>query len=140
MRTEAATMMGEADTVLVVEGNHDIRDILRDHQGTRRRYVVLAHTSADASCVLRMVQIDAVVVDLALPAMNGWGFLEAHRRGARATVPVILVTRTRDIVGIGTDGVVAMVDQPFSSRDLVAIVDDICAQRRSVHRRDAPHA
>jgi hypothetical protein len=49
----------------VVEGDHDIRDMLREQ-----------HTSADASCGLRMAQIDAVVVDVALPAMNGWGFLE----------------------------------------------------------------
>ena len=133
-------MMGDADTVLVVEGDHDIRDILRRHAGTRRRYVVLAHNGADASCVLRMVHIDAIVVDLALPAMTGWGFVEAHRRGERATIPVILVTRTRDVVGIGADGVVAIVDQPFSSRQLAAIVDDVCAQRRRVDRCDTPHA
>jgi DNA-binding response OmpR family regulator len=116
----------DAETILVVEGDHDLRDILREQQGQRRRYVMLVHSSVEASCVLRTIHVDAVVVDLAAPATNGWDLLGDHAGGPRAAIAVIPLARSREV----REDAVTIIDEPFSYVQLVTTVDDACTRGR----------
>jgi CheY-like chemotaxis protein len=79
--------------VLVVEDEIDSRDVVQDllhYHGVRCQST---GTAEDALHLLQTVVPDMVVIDLALPAMDGWGLLRAIRDDRRlANVPCVAVT------------------------------------------------
>ena len=110
-------------TVLVVDDDHDIRtclgEVLHD-QG------FVAVTAADGRDALEKLATrfrpDAIVLDLMMPVMNGFEFLQAMRANAELNrIPVVVISANR-----GYDerdlGVAAVLRKPF---DLNALVDAI---------------
>jgi len=84
--------------VLVVDDEPGIRnlvvDILRD-EGYETRD---AEDGLSALDVLRAWTPDVILLDLSMPRMNGWQFLEARReQGLAPHVPVIVVSASRHI-------------------------------------------
>jgi CheY-like chemotaxis protein len=86
-----------AVTVLVVDDDDGVRDALHDLLEPRGYRVVDATNGRDGLVVLRAVQIDLVVLDLSMPEMDGWQFLD-HRstEASLAAVPVIVAAATPD--------------------------------------------
>jgi len=78
-------------TVLVVEDDRDIRDLLRRYL-ERAHYAVLSTGSgAEALRLLAEGQVDLVLLDLGLPDVDGTDVLMAARRGVDP-VPVIVLS------------------------------------------------
>ena len=114
---------GSAHTVLVVDDDDDIRDTLREVLERRRHHVLLAHNGEDALACLRCVQVDTIVLDLAMPTMDGWRFLEHRQRDPRlAGIPVIVVTAHRDGHPERDARIAEVVWKPFSAADFLAAI------------------
>ena len=79
--------------VLVVEDEIDSRDVVQD---LLRYYGIACQTTGTAEDALNLLQTsvpDVVVIDLSLPAMDGWGLLRAIRGDHRlAAVPCVAMT------------------------------------------------
>jgi two-component system response regulator MprA len=115
-------MPGSAPTVLVVDDEPGVRDALRsalELEGFR------VSTAPDGLCAVRRVWsggVDAVVLDVAMPVVDG---LEACRRvrAAGSQVPILMLT-ARDAVDDRVAGLEAGADdylpKPFALRELVA--------------------
>lgn len=119
-------------TVLLVEDDLDVRDVLQDLLEDRGYDVIPASNGKQALDYLGAdgsQRPDAVILDLMMPLVTGWQVLEAMRRDARLSgIPVVVLTAvTRDKPA----GVAAVVKKPFRIDDLFAKLDS-CVEQHAV--------
>ena len=111
--------------MLVVEDDLSIRNVLEDALVDRGFRVVTADNGADAIERLEFVQPDVVLLDLLMPVMNGWDFMESYagKTGGKA-LPIVVVTVNpalpRSFNGFGVRQVVA---KPFKIDELIEAIE-----------------
>lgn len=118
-------------TVLVVEDERKIRDLLRAYLEHAGLTVLTTASGAEGIQLARTAEPDLIVLDLRLPDVPG----EEVAREVRtcSTVPILVLTAkaaTEDRIGCLELGVDDYVTKPFSPRELAARV-------RTVLRRSA---
>ncbi|PYQ38169.1 MAG: GGDEF domain-containing response regulator, partial [Acidobacteria bacterium] len=86
-----------ARSILIVDDQESIRDILRTAL-TEAGAVVLEAGGGAAGVEMATRQVpDLILLDIAMPGMNGWQVLEALRTIAEtASIPVVLETSSGD--------------------------------------------
>jgi DNA-binding NtrC family response regulator len=127
--------MGEPrKTVLVVDDEAGMRDMLRWSLAESAFDVVLARDGEEAAALLAAGGVDLVVTDITMPRLGGFGLLEIAARTVPRT-PVIVMT------GFGTvemavhamrRGASDFLLKPFDSRHLAALIEETltAAERR----------
>jgi two-component system alkaline phosphatase synthesis response regulator PhoP len=138
-RKEESPRLGVKRTILVVEDEKDIRELVRFHLEQEGYGVVEAESGEDA---LRRAETDRpalVVLDIMLPGTDG---LQVCRRlrtaAATASLPIVMLTakaaEVDRVLGleIGADDYLT---KPFSPRELVARVKAVL---RRTHGEDVP--
>lgn len=89
---EAANRTG---TILIVEDNVDLRELLADVFESNDYDVFTAIDGEDALAVLRIRHVDIVITDLRMPRMDGATFARALKGNALlAHIPIVLLTAT----------------------------------------------
>lgn|SRR5574341_385860 len=79
--------------VLLVEDEPDAQDVVITLLKQHAMSVATAYTAEEALQLLRNMQPTVAIIDLALPAMDGWGLLQAMRSDpALARVPAVAMT------------------------------------------------
>src|SRR5437588_2586294 len=124
-----------AETILVVDDDPTVSDVVRRYLERAGYSVTLAGDGRDALAAYERVRPDLVVLDLMLPGIDG---LEVCRRlrSSPAGVPIVMLTALGEeadrVLGLqlGADDYVT---KPFSPRELVLRV-------QSVLRRAGPPA
>jgi DNA-binding NtrC family response regulator len=113
--------MAAAQTrVLVVDDDASIRLLCRVNLELNDYAVNEAESLAEARAVLAEVEVQAVLLDLALGAEDGLALLQELQEGG-LDVPVVLLTG-RD--GAATYGLAqAVLQKPFQLEDLVSTID-----------------
>jgi len=83
--------------VLVVDDDDDARMVMRT-QLSRAGYVVLdARDGASALQIARTSRPDVITVDLVMPGVDGWSFIDTLRQDERlASIPVVVVSGAAD--------------------------------------------
>lgn len=111
--------------LLIVDDDAELTDMLSAYLGREGFTVAVRHDGAAALAVLTdasQSRPDLVVLDVMLPALDGFGVLQALRRSERS-LPVLMLTARGDdddrIAGLelGADDYLA---KPFNPRELVA--------------------
>ncbi|HYV56466.1 MAG TPA: response regulator [Candidatus Nitrosopolaris sp.] len=109
--------------VLVVDDNEDNLRIIRDILRTRGFEVQLARDGPTALQAIEERRPDLVLLDVMMPQMDGFEFLERLRANPRhAALPVILVTaRTQDddLLAGYKGGADYYITKPFTPRQLL---------------------
>ena len=77
-------------TILIVEDEPDALEMLQRFLSLKGHTVVAARDGLEALEMLQNDRIELVLLDIALPKLDGWGVLEAIR--AQDDLPVIMVT------------------------------------------------
>jgi len=123
-------VVGSHWQVLVVEDEMDSRDVVRDLLHYHGVTCQVTETAEDALRLLQAAVPDMVVIDLSLPAMDGWGLLRAIQDDRRlADVPCVAMTAyhsvevARKAIEVGFAGYFAKpIDVGSFVQDLVQIL------------------
>ena len=93
---------GEArGRVLVVDDERDVHTFLRSALQDEGYRVVSAYDGAEGIAAMRSGEFDVVLLDLMMPNVSGWQFLEAYRRLPPPSTPVVVISAiARSVVGI----------------------------------------
>jgi two-component system KDP operon response regulator KdpE len=108
--------------ILVVDDEPPIRRLLRTGLGAHGYHVLEAEEGAAALALLRRNAVDAIVLDLGLPGMDGFEVIR-HVREAGSAVPIVILSARADEVGkvkaldMGADD---FVTKPFGMDELLA--------------------
>jgi DNA-binding response OmpR family regulator len=121
--------------ILVVDDKASVRQLLQDYLGEQGFTVVAAANGREALYAARHETPDVILLDIMMPEMDGFEFLQIYRR--ERSVPVIVITAREEesdaVLGLelGADDYII---KPFRMRELVARV------RAVLRRGDAPAA
>jgi CheY-like chemotaxis protein len=121
--------------VLVVDDDVDIREALTDILEDRGFPVLSAANGRDALTLLRSLDAPPAVIllDLMMPIMDGYGFLEEHRKDASlAVIPVAIITAGHGVDRSRIDEVTPIVPKPINVPRLFGLLDDLSASLGSV--------
>ena len=120
-------------TVLVVEDERDIRELLRRYLERAGLSVLTASTGAEALRLIEAIRPDLLLLDLGLPDIDGMEVLDSAAPG----IPVIVLTARTGVddriagLRMGADDYVV---KPFSPTEVVLRVQAVLARRRSAAR------
>jgi two-component system, chemotaxis family, chemotaxis protein CheY len=117
--------------VLVVDDDPAVRKLVKD--ALQGQYAVeLANNGKQALESIHARQPDAVILDMMMPVMDGWSFLEACRREPLcAELPVLVVSSEASACDDGRRlGAQACVRKPFDLNTLTAAVEHLFVDQR----------
>lgn len=114
-------------TVLVVEDERDLREMLQEALELNGYAVVTAVDGQDALDKIGSVEhVCLVILDLLMPVMNGWDFVQKIRqRSELASVPIVVHTSAP---GPAPAGVTRVFQKPMLFDRLLSVVREYCAQ------------
>jgi CheY-like chemotaxis protein len=116
--------------VLVVDDDPDVRGAVADVLQDARCSVALAGNGREAIDALeRGVAPELILLDITMPVMDGWAFLEWKRtRPELATVPTVVLSAARNIEQrTASLGAACRVAKPVTMRGLLEVVGRYCA-------------
>lgn len=116
-------------TVLIIEDEEDIRDILTHYIKKEGFNVMEAAYGKEGIEVAKNENIDLIVLDLMLPDISGYEVCKAISRNFK--IPIIMLTAKNDIVDkiLGLElGADDYITKPFDVREVVARIK-VCLRR-----------
>lgn len=125
-------------TILVVDDDPELSELLRDYLSERGYAVLLARDGTQMREQLKQ-PVDLVILDLMLPGEDGLSLCRSLR--AQSTVPILMVTARGDemdrIIGLemGADD---YIHKPFIPRELLARIKNILWRSREGTIPDLP--
>lgn len=127
--------------VLVVDDEHDIRDVCRLNFELAGWEVAESPSGADLLGLVADWSPDCIVLDLRMPGVDGWSVLRALRSDpATVGLPIVLMSGDADAADDldgWEPGLLECVHKPFSPRDLVATCDRPAAPPDRIQRSAA---
>lgn len=133
--------MNNSPTVLVVDDDPRIRDLLRSSLEAERFVVFEAHSSETLYKQLKEHTIDLITMDIVLNRENGLDLVKDIRKYSE--IPIILVTGRVDLIDtvLGLElGADDYITKPFLTRELVARVRCVMRRARISNAVPAPDA
>jgi CheY-like chemotaxis protein len=114
-------------TVLLIEDEEELREVMRDALEDEGYRVVAAREGQEAlEAIPRIDHICLVLLDLLMPGMNGWDFLDAVKaRPDFAKVPVVVHTSAPSRA---PSGVAKVLQKPLRIERLLSVVREYCTQ------------
>ncbi|MBV0882003.1 response regulator [Noviherbaspirillum sp. L7-7A] len=116
--------------IVVIEDDTDLRETLKDLLEMEGFSVVTASNGREG---LRQIEQNGqpclILLDLMMPVMNGWEFLEALRREKAAPLaqtPVAVVSAAADIADVERDYNCSVLKKPVSLERLFALAHAHC--------------
>lgn len=130
--TSASKRVADVDRkrVLVIDDDLPIRGMLAAALRQHGYQVLLAGDGAEGQRALTIHHPDVVLLDLAMPDVNGWDFLQRlQETGHLGNLPIIVVSALlrNDPQALLQMGVRAILPKPFNLDDLIALIEHVCA-------------
>ncbi|MGH7687642.1 MAG: response regulator [Candidatus Dormibacteria bacterium] len=135
-----ATRAGAEATVLVIDDDPSMRDILAVLAQQHGFAIQFAENGADGLRMAEQTDVDLVLLDLTLPGLTGFDVCR-RLRTAGVEVPVIMVSASTDVVDvvvgleIGADDYIS---KPFELRELAARINAKLRRQRSTQSQVRP--
>ena len=133
-----------ARRILIVDDQDSIRSVLRTALTEAGAEVLEAGGGADGIEVATRQIPDLILLDIAMPGMNGWQVLEALRGVAEtAGIPVVLETSSGDFPSYEQarrHSVAAFISKPFRLVDVVETCRRVLGGARPLMGRDPQDA
>ncbi len=131
--TEPVTVTaGEAGahTVLVIDDDADVRDLLSRHLVKSGYRVATAGGGEDGLNCARELRPDAITLDVLMPGMDGWAVLSALKDDAELSdIPVIMVSMVDDRSLGYSLGAADYLNKPVEHERLLAVLKKHCPEK-----------
>lgn len=118
--------------VLVIDDDLPLRGMLAAALDKHGFQVLLAGDGAEGQRALTIHKPDVVLLDLAMPDVNGWDFLQRLKEsGHLGQVPIIVVSAHLRIEpqAVLQMGVSAILPKPFNLPELIDLIDALSSGR-----------
>jgi len=115
-----------AVSVLVVEDDQNIRDLLQMYLEKEGYAVTVASDGGQGLAKFRTIKPDIVLLDVMMPVMDGWAVCKAIR--AEGQTPVIMLTaksETDDKVAGLKSGADDYITKPFEMKEVLARIEAV---------------
>ena len=115
-----------AISVLIVEDDHNIAELLQMYLEKEGYAVTLAGDGAQGLAKFRAIQPDLVLLDIMMPVMDGWAVCRVIR--SESQTPVIMLTakdETEDKVAGLRQGADDYITKPFEMREVLARIEAV---------------
>ena len=115
-----------AKSVLIVEDDHHIADLLRLYLEKEGYLTAIAPDGGAGVEMFRRIQPDLVLLDVMLPVLDGWGVLRTIRQDSK--VPVIMLTAKGELndkvsgLKMGADDYIT---KPFEMKEVLARIEAV---------------
>ena len=116
----------ERKRVLVIDDDLPLRGMLAAALDKHGYQVLLAGDGAEGQRALMIHQPDVVLLDLAMPEVNGWDFLQRLKEsGHIGQIPIVVLSAHLRIEpqAILQMGVSAILPKPFNLPELLDLID-----------------
>ena len=129
-RGDAPKRVSDVDRkrILVIDDDLPLRGMLAAALRQAGFQVLLAGDGAEGQRALTIHKPDVVILDLAMPNVNGWDFLQKLREtGHLGVLPIIVVSAHLhvDPQAILQMGVKAILPKPFNLPELIDIIEHL---------------
>lgn len=117
--------IGSSLPILVIDDDQAMRNMLETVLLDEGYSVILARNGKEGLELAARQRPALVLLDLMMPVMDGWQFLEALKQMPElADLPVLLLSASRQIVSTARDNPVkAYIPKPFELVKLLAYID-----------------
>lgn len=116
-------------SVLVVDDEFDVAEVVRIVLEERGFDVILASDGAEAETILAAETPTLIITDVMMPHVSGFDLVQWARGQERLRdVPIIVMSAVRPSSTSGTWQ--AFLQKPFTLRRLVASIDEVLAHAR----------
>ncbi len=79
-----------AETILIIDDQQNLRNMLKDYFSEQGYHVLTAKDGQEGLFVARYENPDLILLDIMMPKLDGYQFLQAFRKESQ--VPVIVLT------------------------------------------------
>ncbi len=111
--------------ILVVDDDLAIRLMLETVLEEEGYSVVLAHNGREGLEIARQQPLAMILLDLMMPILNGWQFLEVVKQSPELqSLPIVVLSASREIAQVAREGLVkAYLPKPFEIEKLLNYVE-----------------
>jgi two-component system alkaline phosphatase synthesis response regulator PhoP len=119
--------------ILVVDDDVNIQAVLRYRLEAAGHTVITAADGAEALERITADDPDAIILDLMMPLVDGIEVLEMMAKDSTLNkIPVLVLTARVDKIDAVQAYGTAVVQKPFSPRDVTERVEELLSQRRTI--------
>ena len=129
--------IGAVSTILVVEDERDIRDLLRRYLERADHVVLTSSTGADALRHIEAGAADLVLLDLGLPDIDGLEVLHTAKRLGLAVIALTARSSVDDRIRGLQQGADDYVTKPFSPQEVVLRIGSVLSRHAPTIREAA---
>jgi len=127
-RTEVESGHALQRTVLVIDDENEVRDLVSKHLTEAGYEVVLARSGREGLRLAKELQPFAITLDVLMPEMDGWEALKALKNDpATADIPVIMLSVSEDLATAKALGTAGYLTKPVNRNLLCAELDKLSA-------------
>jgi len=123
--------MAETKTILTVDDSRTIRDMLRMTLADNGYRVVQAVDGVEGLETLRTESPDAIITDINMPRLDGFGFIEGVRRNEKyRAIPILVLTTESDAEKKNRArqaGATGWIVKPFDPAKLIDAIERVTA-------------
>src|SRR5688572_1337883 len=124
--------LGEVDKkrVLVIDDDLPIRGMLAAALRQHGYQVLLAGDGAEGQRALTIHHPDVVLLDLAMPDVNGWDFLQRlQETGHLGKLPIVVLSAHVHVepAALLQMGVAAILPKPFNLNELIELIEHLAS-------------
>ena len=130
--------MGVNATILIVDDEPDVREVLEEYFATHGYAALVAQGASEARAIAAAQPVDLALIDINMPGEDGLS-LARHLRERYARIAVVMLTSASTVVDriVGLEmGADDYIPKPFDPRELLARVKSVLRRTSSSARAE----